>query len=295
MTVKLITVMMSFFLLACTSTEVKQEPLTKITVTEEMVDELVCQDTPVLKVLTLNLAHGRKDGFNQTFISKQTIENNLVEIATFLKANHADIVALQEADGPSRWSGSFDHVEFIAEQADYLNYSHATHASSWLFSYGTALLSQWQITETIKHTFKPSPPTLNKGFTLATIAWKPDAASAAVDIDLLSVHLDFSRESVRENQISEIKEVLSERNKPVIILGDFNSDWLSEVSVIRKIANSNNLNSYKPEAVGYGTYKTKRFDWILTSKDFVFKKYQVLPDNLSDHAAVVAEICLSKS
>ena len=34
----------------------------------------------ILKVMTLNLAHGRKDGFNQIFQSKSKIKKNLADI-----------------------------------------------------------------------------------------------------------------------------------------------------------------------------------------------------------------------
>ena len=56
---------------------------------------------PVLKLLTLNIAHGRKDSFNQLLVPNGTIVENLDDIAELLKKVDADVVALQEADGPS--------------------------------------------------------------------------------------------------------------------------------------------------------------------------------------------------
>ena len=50
---------------------------------------------PTLKVMTLNLAHGRKDGVNQLFKSASTIHSNLEEITAFLEKTEADIVAFQ--------------------------------------------------------------------------------------------------------------------------------------------------------------------------------------------------------
>ena len=123
-----------------------------------------------LKVLTLNVAHGRKDGTNQLFLSKETIEANLTDIANVLTKEDAEIVALQEADGPSGWSGNFDHVASIAKQATYPWHYRANHASSRMFTYGTAILSRLPISNTIEHTFKPSPPTLNKGFLLSRVS-----------------------------------------------------------------------------------------------------------------------------
>ncbi|WP_419616290.1 hypothetical protein, partial [Thiolapillus sp.] len=53
---------------------------------------------------------------------------NLQDIAVVLKREDADIVALQEADGASLWSGGFDHVAMLAKEAGYLNYVRTSHA-----------------------------------------------------------------------------------------------------------------------------------------------------------------------
>lgn len=250
-----------------------------------------------LKVLSLNVAHGRKDRMNQLLLSANTIRKNLGDIATFLAGSGADIVALQEADAPSRWSGNFDHVALLAEQANYPVFTHTPHAVSWLFSYGTAILSQAAFTETINYTFEPSPPTMNKGFTLAQIVWQTGLEeNPLMPVDIISVHLDFSRQEVRENQIREITAALGDRDNPVIILGDFNSDWLADELVVRALADDNKLKGYRPEDNGLGTYKSgensKRLDWILISDPLEFARYEVLPDVLSDHKAVFAEIAL---
>lgn len=248
-----------------------------------------------LKVMSLNIAHGRKDGTNQLFLSGSTIRKNLDEIAAVIGASGADIVALQEADAASRWSGNFDHIAVLAEQADYPAVVHTPHARSWLFNYGTAILSQAAFTETLNYTFEPSPPTLNKGFTLAQIVWRPHGEDQApVLLDVISVHLDFSRKQVRESQIQEITRVLEGRDYPLIILGDFNSDWLADELVVRALADDNELKGYRPAADDLGTYPSgnKRLDWILISDTLEFIRYEVLPDVLSDHKAVIAEIGL---
>ena len=248
-----------------------------------------------LKVMSLNIAHGRKDGINQLFLSGATIRKNLDEIAAVLDHSGAAIVALQEADAPSLWSGNFDHIALLAEQADYPAVVHTAHARSWLFNYGTAILSQADFIETLNYTFEPSPPTLNKGFTLAQIVWQPYGQDQpAVLLDIVSVHLDFSRKQIRERQIREITQVLEGRDNPLIILGDFNSDWLADERVVRALANENELKGYRPAADDLATYPSgnKRLDWILISETLEFIRYEVLPDVLSDHRAVLAEIGL---
>ena len=58
----------------------------------------------------------------------------------------------------------------------------------------------------------------------------------------------------------------------------------------KRLATGSRFKSYKPESEAYDTYKNKRLDWILITKDMQFENYQVLPDTLSDHAMVVADI-----
>jgi endonuclease/exonuclease/phosphatase family metal-dependent hydrolase len=240
------------------------------------------------------MAHGRNQAANQMLLDRDDIEQNLAQIAELLNKVDADIVALQEADDRSGWSGNFNHVAWLARASGYPWYFHASHAESWLFSYGTAILSRLPVVETMQHTFRASPPTLNKGFLLGQARWAPEAANiSAMSIDIVSVHLDFSRHKVRQGQIDEMKAVLSGRSRPIIIMGDFNSDWLSEESVIKQLAQDGRLSVYNPQAKDLATYNGKyRYDWILISRELAFVRYEVIPDLLSDHRAVMAEISL---
>ena len=252
--------------------------------------------TGPLTVLSLNVAHGRKDAINQLMLSEQTIHQNLNEVAAVLKHSNADIVALQEADGPSRWSGGFDHVAALAQQANYPWHCRVGQARSWLFDYGTALLSRGYFTQTLGHSFTPTPPTTTKGFLLGQVAWQPRKGQpTTILIDIISVHLDFSRSKVRQQQVTEIMAVLSGRKNPIIILGDFNSEWLADDSVVVDLAKRAGLHSFQPDAENLDTYKSgdRRLDWILISKELEFKRYAVLPDIVSDHYAIIAEVGLT--
>ena len=248
-----------------------------------------------LRLVSLNIAHGRNDALNQVLLSKSAFADNLRRIADLLIDMDAHVVALQEADGPSRWSGGIDHVASLAEDAGYPWFERASHAQSWLFDYGTALLSRQPFEEVLSYTFKPSPPTMNKGLLLAQIAWRSENETGKTHlVDILSVHLDFSRQKIREQQIEEMVKLLSERHHPSIVLGDFNSEWFSEASTVKALAEEAGFQVYRPEANNLGTYKggTKRLDWILISKEFEFLDYRVSTDLVSDHHAVYAEIGL---
>ena len=90
-------------------------------------------------------------------------------------------------------------------------------------------------------------------------------------------------------------DALSGLETPLIIAGDLNSEWLDENSPVKALMEGLGLRAYKPEQPGMGTYKStsgKRLDWILISQGLRFIEYAVVPDIVSDHQAVRAEIGL---
>jgi len=141
----------------------------------------------------------------------------------------------------------------------------------------------------ISFTFEPSPPTFSKGFVLATVT---PSGRSDVSFDLVSVHLDFSRKSVREKQVDEMISRLLSRNRPLIIMGDFNCEWTSKEAPLRRLADELDLKAYLPEGQNLETYPKprKRLDWVLISPELEFVKYSVLPDVISDHYAVLCEV-----
>jgi endonuclease/exonuclease/phosphatase family metal-dependent hydrolase len=252
--------------------------------------QIVVSDT--LDVLTLNVAHGRNTSLNQLFVSASQHRENLKAVASTLLKSGAQVIALQEADAPSLWSGGFDHVAYLTELTDYRSFVHGYHADSWLYTYGAALLSGFALSETRSYRFRPSWPTTTKGFVRGTLLWSSDQGTTAPQpITLVSVHLDFSRESVRRAQIAELVDELQQVHTPLIVLGDFNADWFAESSPVRDLARELNLRAYNPESTGIGSYKvTERLDWILISDRLKFVDHVVLPNVVSDHLAVLAKI-----
>lgn len=251
--------------------------------------------TESLSVLTLNLAHGRKEALNQMLQKTSTTRRNLEEVADFLSKSGADLIALQEADSPSRWSGKFNHVDFVSEKTPYPCRIHAHHAKKAMYDFGTALLSRVPYIEKLAHTFAPSPPTTNKGFVMGKVRWNPGGRlPEPITVSVISVHLDFSRKKVRESQTTEMRAMLPDISTPVIILGDFNASWDNEDSSLKSIVENGNLKIYQPEATDLGTYKNgkHRLDWILISKDLEFVSYNVPEVVLSDHQPVQASVRL---
>jgi endonuclease/exonuclease/phosphatase family metal-dependent hydrolase len=148
------------------------------------------------------------------------------------------------------------------------------------------------MSDSASHSFRPSWPTAGKGFVRGTLMWHSgDPTQAPRPVTLVSVHLDFSRESVRKAQIAELVTELSDVGTALIIMGDFNADWSVETSPVRVLANGLGLRAFEPTRDGLGTYKrNERLDWILISSELRFIDYAVLPSVVSDHLAVVASI-----
>ena len=230
-------------------------------------------------------------------LKEETIRNNLLELAQLLDRAEADVIALQEADAASAWSGKFNHVDFLVENSNYDCSFHGVHASNRMYDFGTALLSRYEFQGAFAHSFVPSKPTTTKGFSVAALDWNPEGALAEpVKVKFVSVHLDFSRKSVRKSQVDEMVRVLSRLEGPMVVMGDFNTDWKGEESSLKHLAESLGLSAFDPHAQGLSTYGDKgaRLDWILVSGALRFSRYAVFPDVVSDHYAVVADLVLKE-
>ena len=245
-----------------------------------------------LKVITLNIAHGRGEGFHQLLQTGAETRTNLDAIATLLKEQRPDIAALQEADGPSYWSGKIDHVEYLAMQGSFAQYIRANHVDGYGLFYGTAFVSNLEMKHPEAITFEPELSMVPKGFVITTVTWPGEPC---VELDVVSVHLDFSSEAIRRKQAVELVDILRARNRPMVVMGDFNTRWDKENSALHLIARELGLSPYKPEQTGLETFAHfgHRLDWVLISPGFKFHSYNVVDDNVSDHRAVVAELALN--
>jgi endonuclease/exonuclease/phosphatase family metal-dependent hydrolase len=111
-------------------------------------------------------------------------------------------------------------------------------------------------------------------------------------VDVVSVHLDFLRNSHRRGQVEEMLHTLGRHHRPMVVMGDFNCDWRTGRHTLRHLAESLNLHAWSPEGDHLPTFPTfnRRLDWILISRDLHFRSYRTLEDRVSDHRPVLAEI-----
>ncbi|MCD4651329.1 MAG: endonuclease/exonuclease/phosphatase family protein [Candidatus Cloacimonetes bacterium] len=246
-----------------------------------------------LRVMTLNIAHGRKKGPHQLFQTSSSIKRNLRGIAAVIQRENVHIAALQEADRPSFWSGGFDHVAFLANEVGFAFAAHGKHVNLKWHAYGTAILSRLPFINPLSVKLPSSWIVPSKGIVRCGVCGLKGLDS---QVDIYSIHLDPTHPAVRRKQVDILIETIRESHHPVIIMGDFNCSGKKISSALKRLISGLQLQAHQPdnrELITYPRFR-RRLDWILISPTLRFIDYHVLPDILSDHLGVVAEIGVCK-
>jgi len=166
--------------------------------------------TDELKVLSLNMLHGRPDF--------EDLDVRLELIAEGIIGSGADVVLLQEVPWTRR------HGEVAAKLADNsgMNYVYyRANGNRWtiLFEEGEAVLSRYPIGDIRWVELKPSAGLFeNRVALLATIA-TPQGI-----IDFYVTHLTNGAQEVNRGQAEALRRFVEERGEhPAVIAGDFNA------------------------------------------------------------------------
>lgn len=240
----------------------------------------------LIRVMSLNLAHGRGRALTQTSARPAAwYRKNLDVIASVIEREQPDVVALQEAELGSRWSGGFDHVEHVAREcglAVLATTAFVHEPGRW--EYGTAIVGSAEVTASGGAAFA-AHGRWRKGFTTASLRIR------GLAIDIVSLHLDHASASVRSRQADEIVDAVREHAVPLVVLGDFNDGWHPD-SPVRRICEALDLVADGPLARDPATFAFgRRIDWILASRDLEIAAQHVLVDDrLSDHRAVLVDL-----
>jgi endonuclease/exonuclease/phosphatase family metal-dependent hydrolase len=243
--------------------------------------------------MSLNLAHGRGRALMQTRARPAAwYRRNLDVVADVITRERPDVVALQEAELGSRWSGDFDHVEHLASRCGLAVLATTPFVSvRGRFEYGTAIIGSAQLLDTGGAAFAAHGK-WRKGFTLASLRLDDTR------VDVASLHLDHASRSIRVRQAREVVHALQGegRSAPLVVLGDFNDGWRAD-GPVRVVSESLDLVAHAPLARDSATFILgRRLDWILASRDLPIASQHVLVDDrLSDHRAVIADLRLPRS
>lgn len=248
-----------------------------------------------LRLLTLNIAHGRRRVPHQALVPSQRVRQTLDEVGTLITRLDAEVVALQEADGPSVWSGNFDHVAALVDASPLQWHFRGDHNPFGVGRHnvksGTALLTRWPLDAPKSHRFASSWR-CTKGFVAARLTVP---RFDGLGIDLVSVHLDFLRPEVRKRQIHAMSEALADRDdgRPLVVLGDLNCCFRHERESLDLLMRRLGLHTFEPEELSatYPAYRPRRrLDWIFASRELRFVAHHLVPVKLSDHLGVVADL-----
>ena len=247
-----------------------------------------------LRVMTFNIRHGEaSDG---TF--------DLAATAAAIRAQHPDVVALQEVDGT--WSDRSNWSDEPKELGRMLN-MHASFAPIYDLPpasmgaddqrYGVAILSRHPIIESTNHQITR----LSTQVQNAVAVPAPGFGEIAIrvghrEVHIYNTHLDYRADpSVRATQVAETVQYLKYDPAPTILTGDFNANpdapelqpLLDQQRDIWGDLGEKHPATYPADA------PTEAIDYIAVSKQWKTKRVSVPDTQVSDHRPVVADLILS--
>lgn len=243
---------------------------------------------PAVRVMTLNLAHGRGTAFNQILTRTAHIRRNLDAVAKLIRASDADVVALQELDAPSSWSGGFDHLAYLAEKTGYPHRYHGLHIDrNWPnVAYGTGILSRHPISNGASQGFSQNRLD-TKGFAYAVIK------APEFSFSLVSLHLDFKRNSERRAQLKLVSEFIEAQNSdlPVIVAGDFNSAMVDSNGILKGFVDRHELSTVGGSLPTFpSTSPSRRLDDVFVCNRLEAMLKQALDIQVSDHLPLLLDV-----
>lgn len=243
--------------------------------------------TSSLRVMTFNIQSGG---------------GNLDGTVAAIRAEHPDVVALQEVD--VHWADRSAFADQAAIMGERLGMSVAfapiyhvanADASKPAREFGVALLSRMPIVRWRNDTLTR----LSTQTTNATPSPAPGLLSATLDVRgtpvrVLVTHLDYRADpAVRVTQVDEMVAQLDKGAGPALVFGDMNAT--PDASELRPFFTRLQDAWVVAKSLGPGlTYPAeqpvKRIDYVLASREFRVLSAAVVDTKASDHRPVVVEL-----
>lgn len=219
-----------------------------------------------VKVATFNI-HIGKDAENNL---------NLRETIKTLQATHADIIGLEEIERHSPRSMFEDQPRLLAEALG-LYYHFEPALSVGPFEFGNALLSRYPIISTERIELKSHKE--DRVALLATLEVQGEP------LRVLVTHLGLVKQE-RAHDVEELNKRLQEREGPVLVLGDFNTN-LQAPELQPWLQHLQPTTEHEVETFpGSG----EQIDYVLASKQFKTTSSYTVSSQASDHVPLVSEL-----
>ncbi|MBI3885601.1 MAG: endonuclease/exonuclease/phosphatase family protein [Opitutae bacterium] len=255
-----------------------------------------------LRLLTYNIAHGRGLTLHQSLRRESAIRAQLLKIGRLITRLDVDIAALQEVDENSSWSGSFDHLACLAENAGMPHVAFGItnrRVGRYHLNYGNAVLSRFPITNVESHSFGPRKVG-EKGFMYCELELPQGR------LPLLNLHLNHRSRAQRLKQAGRVMEFLDSHRRLraarccalPLLCGDMNNpahqpdatatllgylEQHADYTLLPKGAKAHTFPSVWPQ---------RALDYIYLPAGCAKPEAQVVRSMLSDHRPVLAEFSL---
>jgi endonuclease/exonuclease/phosphatase family metal-dependent hydrolase len=218
--------------------------------------------------------------------------SDIARIAGVIGENGADIIALNEVDNATERSLGIDQAGFIAGK---LNFYSAYGKTIYYRGgqYGNAVLSKYPILYTKNHSL-PRIEAMNEE-PRCMLECRIDINGCLINI--LAAHLSLSRQE-RIETVKYISEVISGLNGPIILLGDFNLRYKTELEELKPLLGV--LKDTSAECGQADIIKTfnsssleSKIDYILVSREFQVVSSYIIETKASDHVPLVAGLIIT--
>ncbi|MFK8053508.1 MAG: endonuclease/exonuclease/phosphatase family protein [Woeseiaceae bacterium] len=207
---------------------------------------------------------------------------NLDKLVSFLKETAPDIVGLIEVDTGSIRSRNVNQADVIAEALG--------HKTSYETKYGSKSLNQLlPIIRKQGNAFLAAPTIHHERFHYFDTGIKRLIIELELDdVAIFLVHLSLKYRH-RHLQLRHLYDLIEKTDKPVMVIGDFNTFWgQDEIYLFQKAAG---LSSANVEALpSYPSRSPRReLDFILYQEGIVIDDFAIPDVKLSDHLPLVCD------
>jgi len=213
-------------------------------------------------------------------------QSNLSRVSQLIRANKADIVALQEIDSATVRSLGRNQTKYLAK-ATGMKSVYAKAVSEKRGSYGLAILSRYPIIAS-QIVQLPSPEEGASRILLCAYVELPNEKT----VRFCTAKLDPHSSQNRTAQAAIVTALLKESIQPVVWAGDFHSH--TDDPIIRQMARYWRYAGIASEQVTFPDLAS-RFDYILTRPNDELQElnYRIVEENrTSDHYPVIASFRL---